>query len=255
MKAFTCLASAAALAVIVTASAVPAQAAVLVSFTPDSGASDLRWVSSAAGTGGSLFSIAAANDTTAHGVATHFSFLDPSLAALALLPATFTFDAFVKDGNPATASGADVSQGQLSGQFSLIYSGATILNFMGSGIDLFHGANLLSGLFTGASIHGAGGSGAINLANANGGTAVFTSDFEDVSRFVPGTEEFALNLLGVTPGFRLNEAGGLRQFRGNGGGNFSASAAPEPATWGMMILGFGGMGALLRRRRRGLAFA
>lgn len=35
----------------------------------------------------------------------------------------------------------------------------------------------------------------------------------------------------------------------------SFSATPEPATWAMMILGFGGTGILLRRRRRDLATA
>lgn len=34
-----------------------------------------------------------------------------------------------------------------------------------------------------------------------------------------------------------------------------AFAVPEPATWAMMIMGFGAMGAVLRRRRYGLAFA
>ena len=33
----------------------------------------------------------------------------------------------------------------------------------------------------------------------------------------------------------------------------SSAAVPEPATWGLMILGFGGAGALLRRRRAALA--
>jgi hypothetical protein len=28
------------------------------------------------------------------------------------------------------------------------------------------------------------------------------------------------------------------------------AAVPEPATWGLMLLGFGGMGMMLRRRRR-----
>ena len=39
---------------------------------------------------------------------------------------------------------------------------------------------------------------------------------------------------------------------GNGGVFFdkvSVAAVPEPATWGLMILGFGGAGAMLRRRR------
>ena len=43
----------------------------------------------------------------------------------------------------------------------------------------------------------------------------------------------------------------------DGGGNISGpanfyltSAVPEPASWGLMLLGFGGMGMMLRRRRR-----
>ncbi len=34
-----------------------------------------------------------------------------------------------------------------------------------------------------------------------------------------------------------------------------AFAVPEPATWLMMIMGFGGVGAVLRRRRQSVAFA
>lgn len=37
--------------------------------------------------------------------------------------------------------------------------------------------------------------------------------------------------------------------------NFSASALPEPASWVMMILGFGLAGGMLRRRRAGFALA
>jgi hypothetical protein len=33
------------------------------------------------------------------------------------------------------------------------------------------------------------------------------------------------------------------------------TALPEPASWGLMLLGFGGLGAALRRRRAGLALA
>jgi len=34
-----------------------------------------------------------------------------------------------------------------------------------------------------------------------------------------------------------------------------AAVVPEPATWAMMIIGFGGVGALMRRRRHRFAFA
>ncbi|WP_068874572.1 MULTISPECIES: PEPxxWA-CTERM sorting domain-containing protein [unclassified Phenylobacterium] len=36
---------------------------------------------------------------------------------------------------------------------------------------------------------------------------------------------------------------------GDIGAIFAGTAVPEPATWAMMILGFGGVGALMRRRR------
>lgn len=35
-------------------------------------------------------------------------------------------------------------------------------------------------------------------------------------------------------------------------GTFSSSL-PEPASWGLMIIGFGGMGAILRNHRRAMA--
>jgi hypothetical protein len=37
------------------------------------------------------------------------------------------------------------------------------------------------------------------------------------------------------------------------GGTFLASSVPEPATWGMMLLGFGFAGGVLRSRRKGSA--
>jgi opacity protein-like surface antigen len=35
----------------------------------------------------------------------------------------------------------------------------------------------------------------------------------------------------------------------------AAAAVPEPASWALMLLGFGGLGAVLRQRRRTLSFA
>jgi hypothetical protein len=37
-----------------------------------------------------------------------------------------------------------------------------------------------------------------------------------------------------------------------GGGGGEGDGVPEPATWAMMIIGFGGVGAILRRRREAL---
>ncbi len=36
-------------------------------------------------------------------------------------------------------------------------------------------------------------------------------------------------------------------------GTFNVTAVPEPATWGMMLLGFAAVGATLRRRQRAIA--
>src|SRR5690348_14425434 len=79
MKSVTIFASAAALALSLAAAAAPAHATVFAQFTPDTNASDYRWINSGVnnnGTGGSLISITGNTQTSAHGVATHFSFLD-----------------------------------------------------------------------------------------------------------------------------------------------------------------------------------
>ena len=71
-----------------------------------------------------------------------------------------------------------------------------------------------------------------------------------------------LSLGGVSPGSSsLSSATALRGFTGTGQGAFSydapdpSGAIPEPSTWGLMILGFGVLGARLRRRRSGMVTA
>ena len=61
--------------------------------------------------------------------------------------------------------------------------------------------------------------------------------------FIPvGAGTFTLNILG-TPGTQNGAFGGVVSFA-------STPAVPEPGTWAMMLLGFGGIGFAMRRRRR-----
>jgi hypothetical protein len=73
------------------------------------------------------------------------------------------------------------------------------------------------------------GAGALTVANL---TATSSANYGNVL--------FAADV--VSPGGFTGNVGG-----GGGGG------IPEPATWGLMLLGFGGMGAMLRNRRRQVA--
>jgi hypothetical protein len=53
----------------------------------------------------------------------------------------------------------------------------------------------------------------------------------------------------LAPGFKnLVEMSGVQE--GDGLVTISAVAVPEPATWGLMLIGFGGLGALMRRGAR-----
>jgi hypothetical protein len=107
-------------------------------------------------------------------------------------------------------------------------------------------ANLLTLTFAGATLAGAGGSGAL-FGSTPGGTVTYTSDFLDFTGQAAG--DFAIGLSAITPGF------GATVWTADSVGTFASDSAgivtgiPEPATWAMMIIGFGGVGALTRRRR------
>jgi hypothetical protein len=220
-----------------------AHAAVFAQFVPDTAAADFSWVDG--GTGGQFVS---GSGTTATAVATHFDFLDPGLAFLGFLPAAFTMTASVPSGNPAVDDGGgQFTQMDVGGSFSFIYSGPT--ETVG-GVTLTQNVtNLLSGVFTGARLQGADGSGSANRS-APVGSLTYTSDIEDLSHVAAGSEEFAFNLLSATPAFHAAVGQALNTFTASGGGNFSFVAIPEARAWMLMILGFSLAGAGLRARRR-----
>jgi hypothetical protein len=261
MKAITTFASAAALAL---GLASGAHAAVFAQFLPNAASADYSWVKTGATSGdfGALGSTAAC---TACAKIT-FQFLDGSVNGF--LPAVLSFD----PGTSATgAAGFDPStllwnQTNLNGGFHVTYYDPT--KAVGStqtidGKTFVNGSsNILSGIFTNAWIQGAGGnpalgaqnpggSGSTNLTIGNGGSLTFTSDYDTFTGLLPGSEAFAFNLLNALPRFNASTGQALDSFTANGGGNFSFTAGvPEPATWGLMIMGFGGMGLMLRNRRR-----
>lgn len=247
MKASTAFASTAAIALMASAVSLSARASVIAQFDPLSGLPDYAWVQN--GSGGEFFTINSPANTTAQAVATEFSFLTPGFTSLTNLPTLLTIDATAASGNPATAGAAGTwTQTGLDGSFKLLYNGA---NTTIGGVTLTTGENLLSGTFSDAWIQGADESGSTNLTSGNGGSATFTSSVLNLAGQTAGSQQFAFNLLGVDPPFKANTGMALMSFNANGGGNFTANiiAVPEPSDWALMILGFGGAGAMLRGRR------
>jgi len=82
-----------------------------------------------------------------------------------------------------------------------------------------------------------------NLGNGSCAEGVNNFAFDNIVNYwvTPGPEEtFVVNGSGAYP-FTLAGSGQVS-------GTFSGGGAPEPATWALLIAGFGGVGAALRRR-------
>ncbi|HEX3367853.1 PEPxxWA-CTERM sorting domain-containing protein [Phenylobacterium sp.] len=246
MKTLLLTASVAALSFAALASGAQAATTVFATTTTLAAGPNFTWTNNGAGDTGSGGTLTGTGSTS-------FSFENsgPVLNLLAFVPANFNFTA-TATGAPAGFSGApnDLwTQTGLSGSFSYTFSGTTGTMF--GGTTLTNGENLLSGTFTNAWIQGNGGSGSTNLSVGNGGHMTFTSTVDPAlaSAINP---EFAYTLLAVTPNFgATSSSAALESFTGKGDGEFSfTTAVPEPAAWSLMIMGFGGLGALLRQRRR-----
>jgi PEP-CTERM motif len=92
--------------------------------------------------------------------------------------------------------------------------------------------------------------------------AVTSADFSDFegaggvsyhAAFDPILNSIPYNTSG-TPGPGANEAfGGAGPFTVTLGVTYTYDAVPEPAAWAMMLVGFGGLGAIMRRRKAAFA--
>jgi hypothetical protein len=104
--------------------------------------------------------------------------------------------------------------------------------------------------------------GAISLANGNKDFDVVSIDLDGLFSFVqtagdPSEHWDLINAVISAGVHSINVHGivvktGAQQDAASFSGtlNLSPVAVPEPATWGLMIVGFGGVGAMIRSRRR-----
>jgi len=138
---------------------------------------------------------------------------------------------------PITSMGGVFEQGGWSGTISFTQAGGTV--------------NVLTATFTDAVFTvttGPGGSqsGSLIVSGGCGSVLCYTSDWLSVDNLK--VNNFGLSFSGITG---YTAAGG--NFTASGSGTFAGAPIPEPATWALMIAGFGLIGAAARRRRIAVA--
>ena len=134
--------------------------------------------------------------------------------------------------NPSTGSYSSFFQfnndGFTAGVFSATASSVPLAGTTVSMLQLFTGGTVIGGLYSGGTL----------VSGVSGSSNSLTLS----TNLTPNT------------GYTLQYSGTLAagSIPGNisGNGAFGFAAVPEPATWGLMLLGFGGMGLVMRRRRR-----
>lgn len=210
-------------------------------------------------TDATLFTTATGTSTVPGSVIVKFSFLQPQLNAFVNnANASFTYNATVARNTPATTFGGQLFQSGITGSFSFLSTTAITVSGPGFVTHTYAaGSNLLSGSFTNATLNGSGSSAGTTSSTASGSLVSFTSDFLDFSNTVQ--RDRGLTLTAITPSLSKHAGlnGALNAFRATAGGQFSSDPAPlinglaivpEPATWAMLVVGFGLVGVRTRRR-------
>ena len=187
-----------------------------------------------------------------------FSFLQAGLSGVVSnLPALFTLSGTVSNSPVTTFSGFKVMS-SFTGTFSFLSSQAVTVG----ATTYAAGSNLLSGSFTDASIFGqSGGTSGSFGASTPMASISYTSDFLSFAN--TNDRDMSLSLSAITSllnnvnkGLNNATGRGLRSFRATATGSFSSdpaplvTAVPEPASWLLMIAGFGMVGVSARRRNR-----
>jgi hypothetical protein len=189
----------------------------------------------------------------------------PAVAGAATLTVLGTDDIFAAGLGSPPAS--DNGGGTLPSSFA-VHGGETLIITATGTINCCSGASgdstgpdgFASNPFgTGSHITNSTGSAIGNYDDAVGAFALagaFTGGSASTTVFKIGSSDTLVVPTGATLlYFGLPDANGFNGpsgFYGDNSGSFTVdiSAAPEPATWAVMLAGFGGLGAVIRRRRK-----
>lgn len=231
------------------AAAAPANALVYLKFAESASGATMNWTRDADLVGGNL---------TAGGTVILTIFGNELTNGPLSIETNFTLTG--RDDGVATKNFQDRNQWFVDGSFSFLSTSA----FEYNGINYAAGTNVLSASFLDADFGGNGTVGSFKAqdgvdASVNYSSSVLTQQAAyTLDTFV---FEFNGNNTGqpfAATGCPVADTGvcttSLRNIGGGVRGSFSA-AVPEPGTWALMILGFGGAGAMLRTRRRELTAA
>lgn len=110
-----------------------------------------------------------------------------------------------------------------------------------------NGVNQLTAAFTNAAFNftKSGGAGSL-IVNQPLNSIAYSSDILALSAFT--FRNLSLSFTGMNPAFTIGGDGFGTNFDANIAGSFAGAAVPEPASWAMMLAGFGLVGFASRRR-------
>jgi hypothetical protein len=186
----------------------------------------------------------------------NFGFLATNLTtAISSIPANVVFTATSADTNVNSAFAAQGVAYQTG--FSGTVTFTSTQAFTVGSSYYAAGSNLLKATFTNASFLGVIGQQNAGLtADSTTGTLVYTSDFLDFSDTV--SRDYSLSFGAINP--KLSTSGSpayINGFTSTPTGSFasdpvplSTADVPEPASWAMMLVGFGAIGLGLRSSTR-----
>ncbi|PZQ55155.1 MAG: hypothetical protein DI570_22455 [Phenylobacterium zucineum] len=247
MNAISKILTASAVALSLGAAAAPASAGVYLDFADSNSGATYTWTRDADQVGGNL---AASGQVTLN--IFDNALTDGPLSILA------NFSLTARDETAANLNAqSQFEQWEVGGSFSFVAVNAFVYN----GTNYAAGTNLLSATFSGSEFGGAGNRGFLLGQNGVGGATVNYSSAILSSAAQYTMDTFSFNLSQAAPNFAVpgcttpmsSCTTSIVSNTGNIKGTFSA-AIPEPTTWALMIMGFGGAGAMIRRRKA-LAFA